>query len=128
MNIKICNSLPLNTSIASNAENPFHSVPCVPNVCEKPTFPEALLSLPATKKKNSGFYKNDILTQPRSGKSPACRRRRIQQRWILFSLEDSLSYYFKNPLIICASASASVSPSVISLINCSPAILPMAAS
>ena len=37
-------------------------------------------------------------------------------------------FYFKNPFTICASASSSVSPSVISLIICSPAILPMAAS
>ena len=31
-------------------------------------------------------------------------------------------FHFKNPLIICSSASCSVSPSVISLIICSPAI------
>ena len=39
-----------------------------------------------------------------------------------------LYFHFKNPLIICSSASCSVSPRVISLIICSPAILPMAAS
>ena len=38
------------------------------------------------------------------------------------------SFYFKNPFTICSSASCSVSPSVISFINCSPAILPIAAS
>lgn len=37
-------------------------------------------------------------------------------------------FYFKNPLTMCSSASASVSPKVISLMSCSPAILPMAAS
>ena len=37
-------------------------------------------------------------------------------------------FYFKNPLMISASASFSVSPSVISLMSCSPAILPIAAS
>ena len=37
-------------------------------------------------------------------------------------------HYFKNPLTICSSASASVNPKVISLMSCSPAILPMAAS
>ena len=37
-------------------------------------------------------------------------------------------FYFKNPLMICSSASFSVSPRVMSLISCSPAILPMAAS
>ena len=36
--------------------------------------------------------------------------------------------YFKNPLTICSSASFSVRPRVISLMSCSPAILPMAAS
>ena len=36
--------------------------------------------------------------------------------------------YFRKPLTICASASASVSPSVISFVICSPAIFPMAAS
>ena len=39
-----------------------------------------------------------------------------------------LSFYFKKPLTMCSSASASVSPKVISLMSCSPAILPMAAS
>ena len=38
------------------------------------------------------------------------------------------TFYFKNPLIICSSASFSVKPSVISLVICSPAILPIAAS
>lgn len=37
-------------------------------------------------------------------------------------------FYFRNPFTICSSASCSVSPKVISLISCSPAILPMAAS
>ena len=36
--------------------------------------------------------------------------------------------YLRKPEIICSSASFSVRPSVISLISCSPAILPMAAS
>ena len=36
--------------------------------------------------------------------------------------------YLRNPFTICASASASVSPRVMSLTSCSPAILPMAAS
>ena len=36
--------------------------------------------------------------------------------------------YFRKPLMICSSASASVRPRVISLMICSPAILPMAAS
>ena len=36
--------------------------------------------------------------------------------------------YFRKPLMICSSASASVRPSVISLMICSPAILPIAAS
>ena len=36
--------------------------------------------------------------------------------------------YFRKPLIICSSASASVRPKVINLIICSPAILPIAAS
>ncbi len=36
--------------------------------------------------------------------------------------------YFKKPLMICSSASFSESPRVISLISCSPAILPIAAS
>ena len=37
-------------------------------------------------------------------------------------------FYFKKPLMISSSASFSVNPSVINLVNCSPAILPMAAS
>ncbi len=37
-------------------------------------------------------------------------------------------YYFRNPLMICSSASFSVRPRVMSLMSCSPAILPMAAS
>ena len=36
--------------------------------------------------------------------------------------------YFRKPLMICSSASASVRPRVISLMICSPAILPIAAS
>ena len=36
--------------------------------------------------------------------------------------------YLKNPLTISSSASFSVNPSVISLISCSPAIFPIAAS
>ena len=36
--------------------------------------------------------------------------------------------YFKNPLTISSSASFSVRPNVISLISCSPAIFPIAAS
>ena len=39
-----------------------------------------------------------------------------------------LKLYFKKPLTICSSASSSVKPKVISFINCSPAILPIAAS
>ena len=34
----------------------------------------------------------------------------------------------RNPLMICSSASCSVSPSVISFVSCSPAIFPIAAS
>ena len=37
-------------------------------------------------------------------------------------------YYLKNPFIISSSASFSVKPNVISLVNCSPAIFPIAAS
>ena len=40
----------------------------------------------------------------------------------------AVQVYFRKPLTICASASASVRPSVISLVICSPAIFPMAAS
>ena len=36
--------------------------------------------------------------------------------------------YFRNPFTICASASSSVSPRVISFTICSPAIFPIAAS
>ena len=36
--------------------------------------------------------------------------------------------YLRKPLMICSSASCSLRPSVMSLINWSPAILPMAAS
>ena len=44
--------------------------------------------------------------------------------------QPGLNFYshFKNPLMICSSASCSVRPRVISLVSCSPAILPMAAS
>lgn len=45
----------------------------------------------------------------------------------LFTYNSRL-FYFKNPLIICSSASFSVSPRVINFINCSPAIFPIAAS
>ena len=37
-------------------------------------------------------------------------------------------FYFKKPFTMCSSASASVRPKVMSLMSCSPAILPMAAS
>ena len=37
-------------------------------------------------------------------------------------------FYFKNPLMISSSASFSVRPRVMSLISCSPAIFPIAAS
>ena len=37
-------------------------------------------------------------------------------------------FYFKKPFTMCSSASFSVNPKVISLMSCSPAILPMAAS
>jgi hypothetical protein len=37
-------------------------------------------------------------------------------------------YHFRNPFIICSSASASERPKVISFVSCSPAILPIAAS
>lgn len=39
-----------------------------------------------------------------------------------------ICFHFKNPLTISSSACFSVSPKVISLISCSPAILPIAAS
>lgn len=39
-----------------------------------------------------------------------------------------VSFYFKNPLMIWASASISLRPRVISFSICSPAIFPMAAS
>ena len=42
--------------------------------------------------------------------------------------QSALWFYFKNPATIFSSASSSVRPSVISLMSCSPAILPMAAS
>ena len=45
-----------------------------------------------------------------------------------FSPQKSISTYLKNPLTISSSASFSVRPRVISLISCSPAILPIAAS
>ena len=48
-----------------------------------------------------------------------------------FNLESNQyfkQYYLKNPLTISSSASFSVSPKVISFTNCSPAILPIAAS
>ena len=45
-----------------------------------------------------------------------------------YEKENDIIYYFKNPLIICCCASCSVNPNVINLINCSPAILPIAAS
>ena len=46
------------------------------------------------------------------------------------STSDTMAFmfYFKNPLIICSSASASVRPRVMSFMSCSPAIFPIAAS
>ena len=55
------------------------------------------------------------------------RKKRAPQKECSFAV-FWIPNHFKNPFTMCSSASASVSPKVISLMSCSPAILPMAAS
>ena len=58
----------------------------------------------------------------------AYKNRKAFSQYIPKPVSANAVPYFKNPLIICSSASASVSPRVISLTSCSPAIFPIAAS